>query len=114
MTGEYHGWDEEEDHWRFADVTGRPHSETVFLIEDFGADTSARQALSAIMSAMAQFQERIQVVQSERNSRLIEKLRDAELLRVAEITVGGEQQWGILGAQAKKTPKKQPWWKFWS
>ncbi|MFU7560998.1 hypothetical protein ACMFWY_20110 [Roseiconus sp. JC912] len=115
MSGEYHGWDEEGDHWRFADVKGRPKNEFVFLIEDFGGETTARQALSAIMSAMAQFQERVQVVQTDCNTRLIQKLREASLVRVAEITDGGSKQWGILGATAKPpTPKKRFKWKFWA
>lgn len=113
MAGDYHGWDQEDDHWRFADVTGRPQNETVFVIENFGNATTARQALSAIMSAMAQFEGRIQVVQTESNTRLIQKLKAASMLRVAEINVGKEQQWGVLGVQAKKMPKEQPWWKFW-
>ncbi|KAA5544562.1 hypothetical protein FYK55_09595 [Roseiconus nitratireducens] len=113
MSGEYHGWDEEGDHWRFADVVGRPHGESVFLIEDFGGETSPRQALSAIMSAMAQFQERIEVVKSDCNTRLIEKLKEASMLRVADIHLGDDEYWGILGVQTKSPPKKQPWWKFW-
>ncbi|MCD0458315.1 hypothetical protein [Roseiconus lacunae] len=115
MSGEYHGWDQEDDHWRFADVIGRPKNEFVFVIEDFGAQTTARQALSAIMSAMAQFQERVQVIQTDCNTRLIMKLREASLLRVAEITDGETKQWGILGATAKPPPPKKRFkWKFWA
>ena len=114
MSGDYHGWDQEGDHWRFADVTGRPKSDSVFLIEDFGSDTTARQALSAIMSAMAQFQERVQVVQTERNTRLINKLKAASMLRVAEIKVGETREWGVLGVQTKQPPKKRFKWKFWA
>jgi len=112
MSGEYHGWDQEEDHWRFAEVVGRPHNDHVFVIERFGDDTTPRQALSAIMSAMAQFQARIQVVQNDRNTRLITKLKQASMLRVASIRVGDSEQWGVLGVQTK-TPKTKPWWKFW-
>ncbi len=114
MAGEYHGWDQEGDHWRFAETVGRPKNDTVFLIEDFGESTSARQALSAIMSAMAQFQERVQVVQTVGNTRLIEKLREASLIRVAEIKIGDQSEWGILGVQAKKPTPKRPKWKFWA
>ena len=114
MSGEYHGWDQEDDHWRFAETVGRPKNESVFVIEDFGETTTPRQALSAIMSAMAQFKERVQVVQTDRNNRLIEKLKEASLLRVAEIKVGDEHQWGVLGVQAKKPAQKRPKWKFWA
>ena len=113
MSGEYHGWDQEGERWRFAEVVGHSHNESVFVIEDFGNNTSAREALSAIMSAMAQFQERVQVVKSDHNTRLIEKLKAASMLRVAEIDMGKEKQWGILGVQSKVPSKKQPWWKFW-
>jgi hypothetical protein len=109
---DYHGWDQEGDHWRFADVIGRPLNESVFVIESFGENTSARQALSAIMSAMAQFHERVQVEQTECNTRLIMKLKEASMLRVAEIQVGDRHQWGVLGVKAKTQPPK-PWWKFW-
>ena len=114
MSGDYHGWDQEGDRWRFANVVGRPKNESVFIIEDFGEETSPRQALSAVMSAMAQFHNRIQVVKSERNTRLISKLKEASMLRVAEINVGGDSQWGILGVQAKQPPKKRLKWKFWA
>lgn len=114
MAGDYHGWDQEGDHWRFAETVGRPKNESVFVIEDFGESTSARQALSAIMSAMAQFQERIQIVQTDRNTRLINKLKEASLLRVAEINLGDESHWGVLGVQAKKPAPKRPKWKFWA
>ena len=115
MTGDYHGWDQEGDHWRFANVVGRPKNEFVFVIEDFGSDTTARQALSAIMSAMAQFKERVQVIQTDGNTRLISKLRDASLLRVAEIRDGDAKQWGILTATAKPPPPKKRFkWKFWA
>lgn len=114
MAGDYHGWDQEGDHWRFADTVGRPKNESVFLIEDFGEVTTARQALSAIMSAMAQFQNRIQVVQNDRNNRLILKLKEASLLRVAEIKVGEKSEWGVLGVQPKKPTPKRSKWKFWA
>lgn len=114
MTGEYHGWDQEGDRWQFADVVGHPKNESVFVIDDFGEQTTPRQALSAIMSAMAQFQDRIQVVQTDRNTRLIKKLKEASLLRVAEITVGGDSQWGVLGVQSKQPPPKRFKWKFWA
>ncbi|MCO8124220.1 hypothetical protein NHH03_20930 [Stieleria sp. TO1_6] len=114
MVGDYHGWDQEGDHWRFADVVGRPKNESVFVIDNFGAETTARQALSAIMSAMAQFQGRIQVVQTDSNTRLIQKLKEASLLRVAEIKVGDVHQWGVLGVQTKQKPKKRFKWKFWA
>jgi len=116
MSGDYHGWDQEEDEerWRFADVVGRPKNESVFVIEDFGPETSARQALSAIMSAMAQFHVRVQVVQTDRNSRLILKLKEASLLRVAEIKAGKQSEWGVLGVQTKKPTPKRFRWKFWA
>lgn len=113
MAGEYHGWDEEGDGYRFAEVTGRPQGESVFLIEDFGSGTTARQALSAIIAAMAQFQGRIQVVCTEHNTRLIEKLKDASLLKAAPMTHNGEEQWGILDVKSKRPSQKSPWWKFW-
>lgn len=113
MAGDYHGWDKEQDHWRFADTIGRPQNESVFVIHDFGKETSPREALSAIMSAMAQFQGRIQVLQTECNTRLVNKLKEASLLKVAQIKVGQEYQWGVLGVKAKNTPKAQAWWKFW-
>lgn len=111
---DYHGWDQEDDRWRFADVLGRPKNESVFVIEDFGEPTSARQALSAIMSAMKQFHSRIQIVQTDRNTRLINKLREASLVRVANIKVGEEHQWGVLGVQTKKPTPKRSKWKFWA
>lgn len=114
MSGEYHGWDQEGDRWRFANVVGRPKNESVFVIEDFGEETSAREALSAIMSAMAQFQERIQIEKSECNDRLIGKLKEASLLRVAEITLGGTKQWGVLGVRTTQPPKKRFKWRFWA
>jgi hypothetical protein len=114
MAGDYHGWDEEGDHWRFADVIGRPKSGSVFVIEDFGQETTARQALSAIMAAMAQFQVRIQVLQNDWNTRLIMKLKEASLLRVAEIKMGEDHHWGILGVQTKKPTPKRFKWKFWA
>ncbi|TWU08292.1 hypothetical protein [Stieleria varia] len=112
-SGDYHGWDAEGDNWRFANVIGHPQGERVFLIEDFGRDTTPREALSAIMSATAQFQGRVQVVCTETNRRLIEKLKAASLLKVAPMTVGGQEQWGILGVRSKSPPKKTSWWKFW-
>ncbi len=114
MAGEYHGWDQEGDHWRFAKTTGRPRSESVFIIDDFGMETTPREALSAIMSAMAQFQERVQVVQTDRNTRLINKLKEASLLRVAEIKQGDQKQWGVLGVQMRQPPRKRFKWKFWA
>ena len=114
MAGDYHGWDQEGDRWRFADTVGRPKNESVFVIEDFGEPTSARQALSAIMSAMAQFKNRVQVVQTDRNNRLIRKLKEASLLRVADIKVGDTQQWGVLGVHPKRPVPKRSKWKFWA
>ncbi|MCA9140572.1 MAG: hypothetical protein KDB00_27560 [Planctomycetales bacterium] len=114
MAGEYHGWDKEGERWRFAETLGRPRNESVFVIEDFGENTSARQALSAIMSAMAQFQSRVQVVQTVCNDRLIIKLREASLLRVAEIKSGEQNEWGVLGVQPKKPTPKRSKWKFWA
>jgi len=114
MAGEYHGWDQEGDHWRFARTIGRPKNESVFIIEDFGDETTARQSLSAIMSAMAQFQERIQIVQTARNTRLIQKLKEASLLRVTEIKEGDQNHWGVLGVQMRQPPKKRFKWKFWA
>lgn len=114
MAGDYHGWDQEDGSnlWHFADVTGHPHSETVFVIDSVGDGTTARQALSAIMSAMSQFQGRVQVVQNDQNRPAIQKLKAASLLKVAPMTVGGQKQWGILEARSK-VPQKSPWWKFW-
>ena len=114
MAGEYHGWDQEGDHWRFAGTTGHPKNESVFVIDDFGSETTARQALTAIMSAMAQFQERVQIVQTARNTRLIEKLKEASLLRVAEIKEGDHHQWGVLGVRTRQPSKKRFKWKFWA
>ncbi len=114
MAGDYHGWDQEGDRWRFADTGGRPKNESVFVIEDFGVPTSARQAWSAIMSAMAQFKNRVQVVQTDRNNRLIRKLKEASLLRVADIKVGDTQQWGVLGVHPKRPVPKRSKWKFWA
>lgn len=114
MSSEYHGWDEEDDHWRFANVIGSPKNDSVFVIEDFGAETTPREALSAIMSAMAQFKDRIQIVQSERNDRLIVKLKATSMLRVAEIQSGDTRQWGILSVQMNQPPKKRFKWKFWA
>ena len=115
MSGDYHGWDQIDDRWRFADVTGRPKNESVFVIEDFGSRTTARQALSAIMSAMAQFHLRVQIVQSDRNNRLVLKLREASLVRAAEINDGKTKQWGVLAATVRPAPaKKRPKWKFWA
>jgi hypothetical protein len=114
MAGEYHGWDQEGDHWRFAKTTGRPRNESVFVIDDFGSETTPRQALSAIMAAMAQFQERVQVVQTDRNTRLIVKLKEASLLRVAEIKQGDQKHWGVLGVQMRRPPRKRFKWKFWA
>lgn len=114
MSGEYHGWDQEGDHWRFADTVGHPKNESVFIIDDFGSATTARQALSAIMAAMAQFQERVQIVQTDSNTRLIQKLKEASLLRVAEIKEGDQSHWGVLGVQTRQPPKKRFKWKFWA
>lgn len=111
---DYHGWDQDGDRWRFADVVGRPKNESVFVIEDFGGNTSARQALSAIMSAMKQFHTRVQVVQTDCNTRLIIKLKEASLLRVAEIKVGDQNEWGVLGVQTSKSKPKRSKWKFWA
>ncbi|MEO1618815.1 MAG: hypothetical protein AAFV88_23390 [Planctomycetota bacterium] len=113
MSGEYHGWDQEGDHWRFADVVGRPKNESVFVIEDFGGQTNARQALSAILSAIKQFQERIQIVPTDNNTRLLMKLKAASLLRVVEIKHGDEVHWGVLGVQTTPPPKRFKW-KFWA
>ena len=113
MAGEYHGWDEEEGGWRFAEVTGHQHNDHVFVIEDFGSGTTPRQALSAIMSAMNQFQGRVQVVCNDTNTKLLNKLKEASLLKTAPLTVNGEEQWGILGVRSKQPAKKAPWWKFW-
>jgi hypothetical protein len=114
MAGAYHGWDQEGDRWRFANTVGRPKNESVFLIEDFGAETTAREALSAIVSAMAQFQERVEVVQTESNTRLINKLKEACWLRVAEINDGRCKHWGVLGVQPRQPPKRRFKWKFWA
>ena len=69
---------------------------------------------SAIMSAMAQFKDRIQVVQSERNDRLIVKLKATSMLRVAEIRSGDSHEWGILSVQMNQPSKKRFKWKFWA
>lgn len=113
MAGDYQGWDEEDDHWRFADTIGQPQNESVFVIHDFGSETSPREALSAIISAMEQFQGRIQVLQTDCNTRLVNKLKEASLLKFVQIKVDQENQWAVLGVKAKSTPKAQPWWKFW-
>ena len=114
MVEDFHGWEQEDDHWRFADVVGKPLNETVFVINDFGSQTTARQALSAILSAMNQFHRRIQVEQSDINNRLIEKLKEASMLRATTVGCGDEQQWGILGVHPDgSAKKKRPWWKYW-
>ncbi|MEO1524367.1 MAG: hypothetical protein AAFX06_02975 [Planctomycetota bacterium] len=114
MVEDYHGWDQEEDHWRFADVVGKPYNETVFVISNFGSNTTARQALSAILSAMNQFHRRVQVEQTDVNTRLIEKLKEASMLRATTITCGDDEHWGILGVHPDgKAKKKKPWWKYW-
>ncbi|MEM6469246.1 MAG: hypothetical protein AAF802_06725 [Planctomycetota bacterium] len=114
MSGEYQGWDKEDDHWRFADVVGRPKNESVFVIEDFGGQTTARQALSAILSAMKQFQDRIQIVPTDTNTRLLVKLKEASLLRMVEVRQGDVVHWGVLGVQTKPPPKQRFKWKFWA
>ncbi|OUT54889.1 MAG: hypothetical protein CBB71_21250 [Rhodopirellula sp. TMED11] len=116
MSGQYHGWDEEPDkeHFRFAETVGRPKNASVFLIEDFGANTSPRQALSAVVAAMSQFEERVEVMKSDCNDRLILKLKQSAMLRVAEIHDGDGTHWGILGVRASAPKKKRFRWKFWA
>ncbi len=36
MIEDYHGWDQEEGHYRFAEVIGHIKNESVFVIDRFG------------------------------------------------------------------------------
>ena len=113
MSGEFHGWKEEEGGWVFADVHGIRNEPNVFVIVDFGATKSVRDVLSAIMAATRQFPGRVHLRRTEKTSHFIDKLIDAETLRVAPIKTDEHEELGVLGFR-RATPPKAPWWKFWS
>ena len=111
MAGDYHGWDEEGDGWRFDTVTGEQRAEA-FVIVDFG-DCSSRQALSSIMCAMEQFPCRIHLRRTDKTNRMIDQLVKAAVLRIAPVAGTEHDEVGVLGIRAKPVVTKEPWWKFW-
>lgn len=113
MSGDYHGWKEEEGGWVFADIHGIQKDPNVFVIVDFGTTKSAREAISAIMAAIQQFPGRVHLRRTDKTNQLIDKLIEAATLRVAPISTGEHEELGVLGIR-RSTPPKAPWWKFWS
>ncbi|NNE00889.1 MAG: hypothetical protein HKN47_26540 [Pirellulaceae bacterium] len=112
MSGEFHGWKQRGCEWVFADIHGVQQTPNIFVIINFGKTNSSRDALSAIMAAMAQFPGRLHLRRSESTNQLIDKLVEAAVLRVAPITGGEHEELGVLGIR-KATPPKAPWWKIW-
>ena len=113
MSGEFHGWKEANGEWVYADVHGVQEMPNIFVINDFGNTKSCRDALSAIVAAMAQFPGRVHVRRTEKTDSLLDKLIEASLLRMAPIRGGDFEEFGVLGVRNAITPKA-PWWKFWS
>ena len=113
MSGEYHGWDEDDGGWKFATVTGKKSDPETFVIIDFGG-CSSRQALSSIMCAMEQFPGQVHLRRTEKSARLIDQLVKAKMLRIAPIAGTEHEEVGVLGIRTKPVVKrKEPWWKFW-
>ncbi len=115
MAGEFHGWKKETDDrkWFFADIHGFQQRPDIFVINDFGETNSCREALSAVVAAMAQFPGRVHLRRTEQTEHLLNKLVEAAVLRVAPIRGGEYEEFGVLGVR-KATPPKAPWWKIWS
>ena len=111
MSGEYHGWDEDGNKWKFATVKGEKSDQKTFVITDFGGCNS-RQALSAIMCATKQFQGRVHLRRTDATKKLIDQLVEAKVVRIAPVTGTEHEEVGVLGVRSKP-PTKEPWWKFW-
>ena len=112
MSSEFHGWKECDEGWIFADVHGFQKNSSVFVINDFGSTNTPREALSAVMAAMAQFPGRVHLRRTEKTDQLLNKLLEAAVLRLAPIRGEEHEEFGVLGVR-KATPPKAPWWKFW-